>query len=312
MEYIRDTTEVTIKEPTVLSLGKFDGLHRGHKLLVSAMREKQKEGLAAVMFTFDIPPRRLIGHELASVLTTGEEKEYLFGKTGIDYLIEYPFTQEVRSCPPEDFLRFLADRLNVKCIVAGKDFRFGRDRAGNYETLLALGPKLGFEAMIVEKMRDGDREISSSFIREELSRGNLDKANQLLGYPYFVGGTVTHGRSLGHEMGIPTVNLLPPAEKQLPPFGVYVAKAVLEDGREYGGIANVGNNPTVGGANPVDVETHILDFTGDLYGKRVMVHFLKFLREERKFPSVGLLKEQIALDAQSARDYLKNQEKNIT
>ena len=305
MEYIRNTTEIMIKEPTVLSLGKFDGLHMGHKFLLSRMLEKQKEGLAAVMFTFDIPPKTLVSREVLSVLTTNEEKEYIFAKTGIDYLIEYPFTQKVRSLTPEKFLRLLVERLNVKCIVAGRDFRFGHNREGNYETLERMGPEFGFETIIVDKMEYEHREISSTFIREEIVKGNLEKANRLLGYDYFVTGTVVHGRALGRTLGIPTVNLIPPQEKQLPPFGVYISKVVLKDGRILGGITNVGKKPTIKGKNPIGVETHILDFEEDLYDQSVEVRFLKFLRSEQKFSSVEELTAQMRSDIEQGRKYLE-------
>ena len=304
MEYIRNTTGIMIKEPTVLSLGKFDGLHMGHKFLLSRMLEKQKQGLAAVMFTFDIPPKTLVSREALSVLTTNEEKEYIFAKTGIDYLIEYPFTQKVRSLTPEMFLRYLVERLNVKCIVAGRDFRFGYNRRGNYETLERMGPELGFEAVIVDKMEYEHREISSTFIREEIAKGNLEKANYLLGYDYFVTGTVVHGRALGRTLGIPTVNLIPPQEKQLPPFGVYVSRVLLKDGRIFGGITNVGKKPTIKGENPIGIETHILDFKEDLYDRSIEVRFLKFLRSEQKFSSVEELTAQMRLDVEQGREYL--------
>ena len=307
MEYIRKTTEIAIAEPTELSLGKFDGLHMGHKLLVEhVLKKKREEGLAAVMFTFDIPPKSLVCQELASVLTAGEERETVFTETGIDYLIEYPFTEEVRDMEPEAFVRMLVEKLHVKCMVAGQDFRFGRGRSGDYKTLQRLGPKYGFEAIIVEKREYEHREISSTFIREEIQKGNLKKANLLLGYEYFVKGTVVHGRDMGKKvLGIPTVNLLPPAEKLLPPFGVYVSRVELKDGRCLGGITNIGRKPTVEGGNPVGIETHIFDFEEDLYGREVKIRFLDFLRSEKKFESLDALKEQMIRDIGCGKAYLQ-------
>lgn len=307
MEYIRKTTEIAIAEPTVLSLGKFDGLHMGHKLLVEhVLKKKKEEGLAAVMFTFDIPPKSLVCQELSGVLTAGEERETVFAKTGIDYLIEYPFTEEVRGMEPEAFVKLLVEKLHVKCMVAGRDFRFGRDRSGDYRTLQKLGPKYGFEVIIVKKREYESREISSTFIREEIQKGNLKKANLLLGYEYFVQGTVVHGRDMGKKiLGIPTVNLLPPSEKLLPPFGVYISRVELEDGRVLGSISNIGRKPTIAGENPVGIETHIFDFEEDLYGREVRIRFLDFLRSEKKFASLEALKEQMMWDIGRGKAYLQ-------
>ncbi len=303
MEYIRETTRIQIQAPTVISLGKFDGLHMGHKLLLSQMMHKKQQGLKTVMFTFDIPPKTLVEREQEGVLTTNAEKEYIFGKTGIDYLIEYPFTDEVRFMEPEVFVKMLAEKLNVRCIVAGRDFHFGYNRKGNYETLERFAPVYGYETIIVEKMQYENRDISSSFIREEIKAGRIVRANMLLGYEYFVRGTVIHGRKLGRRLGIPTVNLIPPTEKLLPPFGVYVSR-VLIDGVSYGGITNVGQKPTIEGGSPVGVETHIFDYDEDLYGKEIDVQFLDFLRSEVKFDSVTELQKQMIRDVERGKVYL--------
>lgn len=305
MKYVRETTDIQITEPTVISLGKFDGLHMGHKLLLENMMTKKQEGLATVMFTFDIPPKTIVNSEVASVLTTREEKEDIFNETGIDYLIEYPFTKQVQEMEPEAFIRMLVEKLNVKCVVAGRDFHFGHNRRGNYETLQKYGPIYGFETVIVEKKTYENRDISSTFIREEIINGNIEKANLLLGYEYFVKGTVVHGKKLGRELGIPTINQIPPEEKLLPPFGVYVSRVII-DNENYGGITNVGRKPTIEGANPIGVETNIFEFDGDLYGKEVKVQFLKFIRNERKFQSVSELKEQMQEDIRKGKEYLKN------
>lgn len=304
MEYIRETTEIYIAEPTVLSLGKFDGLHMGHKLLVDTMLKKKQEGLKTVMFTFDIPPRVIVGKEQPNVLTTNEEKEQIFAQTGIDYLIEYPFNETIRNMEPEEFIQMLVEKLHVKCIVAGTDFHFGHNRSGNYETLQKAGPLYGFETIIVEKKEYEHRDISSTFIREEIMAGNMEKANMLLGYEYFVKGEVVHGRKLGRTLGIPTVNLMPPVEKLLPPFGVYVSRVVIE-GKTYGGMSNIGKKPTIEGENPVGVETHIFDYNEDVYGKEIEVQFLSYIRNEKKFDSVEKLKEQMTRDIQQGKAYLQ-------
>lgn len=300
MEYIRGTTEFQIKEPTVLSLGKFDGLHMGHQLLMEKMQEKQRLGCRTAVFTFDIPPRSLVKGESGQVLTTNREKEYVFSRNGIDYLIEYPFGPGMRSMEPEDFLSMLASKINLAWVVAGRDFHFGHNRRGDYRLLAEQGPAYGFAASIVEKMQYQGRDISSTCIREQIRKGDMALANLLLGYEYFVLGEVVHGRRLGRELGIPTVNQIPAPEKLLPPFGVYVSRVVL-DGRSYGGITNVGRKPTIEGENPVGVETHIFDYSGDLYGREIEVQFLRHLRPEKRFASVEALADEMRRNIEQGR-----------
>lgn len=305
MEYIKGTTAFKTEEPTVLSLGKFDGLHRGHELLMDYVFKKKKEGLKAAIFTFDIPPRKNVEHMAAKVLTTNEEKSRLFERIGIDYLIECPFTREVMNMEPELFIETIVKQLNVKCMVVGKDFHFGHNRRGDYQMLLQYAPKYGYEVEVVDKMQEDGRDISSTFVREQIVAGNMEKANDLLGYQYFVEGTILHGKKMGKAvLGIPTINLIPPEEKLLPPFGVYIS--ITEwNGKRYPGITNVGCKPTVEGKNPVGVETHIFDFDEDIYGKEVKVSFLSKVREEKKFASLEALKEQMAHDVAVGKQYFR-------
>ncbi len=304
MEYIRGTTEFQITEPVVLSLGKFDGLHMGHQLLMEEMHKKRHLGYKTAVFTFDIPPRELVEGEPGSVLTTSREKEYVFSRNGVDYLIEYPFTQKMRSMEPEDFLKMLLEKTRMSWVVAGRDFHFGHNRRGDYRLLKNAGPKLGFQVCIVEKRQYQGRDISSTCIREQIQKGDILLANRLLGYEYFVLDEVVHGRKLGRTLGIPTVNQVPPPRKLLPPFGVYVSRVVLE-GKSYGGITNVGRKPTIAGENPVGVETHIFDFTGDLYGREIEVQFLQYLRPEHKFESVEALTAEMQKNIQEGRRIFK-------
>lgn len=308
MEYIKGTTTFKIEKPTVLSLGKFDGLHRGHELLMDYVFKKKKEGLKAAIFTFDIPPRKNVEHVQAQVLTTNEEKERLFENIGIDYLIECPFTEEIMCLEPEAFIEMIVNQLNVKCMVVGTDFHFGHNRRGDYHLLLQYAPEYGYEVEVVDKMQEDGRDISSTFVREQIMAGNMEKANELLGYRYFVEGTILHGRKMGKAvLGIPTINLIPPEEKLLPPFGVYLS--VTEwNGREYPGITNIGCKPTVEGVNPVGVETHIFDFDEDVYGKDVKVSFLKRVREEKKFESLDALKNQMRQDIETGKCYFSEKQ----
>lgn len=305
MEYMKKSTDFYIEEPTVVSLGKFDGIHRGHELLMKCVKEQKKQGLKTVVFTFDIPPKKQVLGEEGLVLTTNREKVQLFEKLGIDYLIECPFTPEIMHMEPGDFLEMLVKKLHMKCLVAGKDFRFGHNRKGDYKFLLKEAETYGYEAKIVDKMQDKGRDISSTYIREELLLGNIEKANELLGYPYFIQGEVVHGRNLGSRSLYPTINQIPQPEKILPPFGVYVTQAIVEN-RKFGGITNVGTKPTVGGKNPVGVESHLFGFGENIYGKTVKVEFLKPVRREKKFDTIEELKLQIQKDIETAKKYYEN------
>ena len=203
---------------------------------------------------------------------------------------------------PEDFIRMLVEKLNVKCIVAGEDFHFGHNRRGDYQMLKRYAPVYGYEALILSKMKEDERDISSTFVREEIMAGNIEKANHLLGYRYFVTGMVKHGNQIGRTIGIPTINLIPPEEKLLPPFGVYVTEVFIDDKRYYG-VTNVGCKPTIKGNNPVGVETHLLDFREDVYEKVVTVEFLTMIREERRFDSIEKLQEQMMNDIAFTRTF---------
>ena len=306
MKYFKNTTEFQVTEPTVISLGKFDGIHRGHELLMEQLAQKKKDGLKTAIFTIDIPPKKNVEHVEAKVLTTNEEKMHIFEELGIDYLVECPFTKEIMCMEPEDFIRMLVEKLSVKCIVAGEDFHFGHNRRGDYEMLRKYAGEYGYEAIILKKMKEDARDISSTFVREEIAAGNIEKANHLLGYHYFVKGVVKHGNRIGRTIGIPTVNLLPPEEKLLPPFGVYVTE-VLIDGKRYRGVTNVGCKPTIEGKNPVGVETHLLEFREDVYDQVVTVEFIHRLREERKFENIEALKEQMQKDIAFAGSYFEKE-----
>ena len=301
MEYIKNTLDFHVGQPSVITFGKFDGLHRGHEFLMDRQKEQSSiNGYKRIVFTFDIPPKTKVLGDASKVITTNDEKQYIFEKDGVDYLIECPFTKEVMCMEPEEFVSMIVSRLNVKCIVVGDDFRFGHNRAGDHELLLKLAPKYGYEVSIVEKAMDGEREISSTYIREELAKGNIRKANELLGYEYRISGQVVHGEHLGSTLGFPTANILPGIQKHLPAFGVYLSRTVI-DGVSYGSITNIGKKPTIAGERPAGAETYIYDLDENLYGKKIEVHFLDFMRPEMKFSGVDELKMQVLKDKETGR-----------
>ena len=306
MKYIRKTLEFKIEEPTAVTLGKFDGLHRGHELLMHTVLEcKERYHVASVAFTFDMPPRNRVEEIVANVLTTNEEKQYIFEKQGIDYLIECPFTTEVMSMEPKDFIAWIATSLNMKYVVVGDDFRFGHKRAGDYHTLLQYEKEYGYKTIVLDKLKDSNRDISSTYVREKIADGNIRKANELLGYHYFIKSEILHGKKLGRRIGIPTINMILSEHKLLPPTGVYVTE-VLVEGKKYMGVTNVGCKPTVSEERIVGVETYIDNFSQDIYGEKIVVSFLEYIRPEMKFASIEELKAQMESDIHVARKCYKN------
>lgn len=306
MKYITKTLDFKIEEPTAVTLGKFDGLHRGHELLMQTVLKCRREHkVAAVAFTFDMPPRNRVEEIVANVLTTNDEKQYIFEKQGIDYLIECPFTHEVMSMEPKAFIEWIATSLNMKYVVVGDDFRFGHNRAGDYHTLHQYEKEYGYKTIVLDKLKDSNRDISSTYVREKIADGNIRKANELLGYHYFIKSEILHGKKLGRRIGIPTINMILPANKLLPPNGVYVTEVLVDD-KLYMGVTNVGCKPTVSEEHIVGVETYIDNFSQDLYGEKIVVSFLEFIRPEMKFSSIGELKAQMESDIQVARKYYKN------
>ena len=236
---------------------------------------------------------------------TNEERKNCLERLGIGCLVECPFVEEVMHMAPEQFMReILAKRLHAKKVIVGTDFHFGYHRAGTAGLLQKLGPSMGFETEIIHKASEEGREISSTWIREELEKGNMEKVNRLLGREYSITGEVVHGHALGRTIGIPTINQIPPAEKLLPPFGVYVSRVTIE-GKQYEGFTNIGRKPTVG-ERFVGVETNLFDCEEDLYGKTAEVSLLKYLRPEQKFASLQELRKQLSVDEIRAKEYLGN------
>lgn len=307
MRYIADTTEFQIEEPTIVTLGKFDGRHRGHQKLMRTMMEyKERLGYSTAVFTFGMAPGAAVPGRQQTVITTNQERRANMEKMGIDYLVEYPFTEDTRHMKPEDFVKdILAGRMNAKEIVVGPDCSFGYKGAGSAALLEQMSGALGYRLHIIEKEQDHRRDISSTYIREELDKGNVEKANELLGQPYAIHGEVIHGNHIGGSvLGFPTANLLPPAIKRLPRYGVYVSR-VLVDGVYYMGVTNIGRKPTVGGDYPAGVETYIFGLDGDIYGKVIEVQLLAFDRPEQKFSSLEELKAGIEKDKEFASRYYK-------
>lgn len=305
MEYLHSLFDEKISKPTAITVGKFDGIHKGHHLLTSDIISKSKEGLSSCLITFTNSPRTVLLEDESPSLITNKERVFMLENNGLDYLVECPFDSKLMETEPKSFIKLLVNNLNMKYMAVGTDFTFGHKGAGNVKLLRELSEELGFDLKIYEKIQKNNRDISSTYIREELKEGHIDIVNEMLGYDYFVWGEVVHGKHLGTKIGIPTINIMPEKIKLVPKFGVY-ATTIDFDGRVYHGVTNVGTKPSVSKENVVGIETNILDYNGDLYGKYVRVTFHSFIRPEQKFNSVEELKAQMNKDKIVAKDYFNN------
>ena len=301
MEIIADTTEFYIEKDTAVAIGKFDGVHLGHRRLLEEILAAKERGLSACVFTFDIPPASLFGGD-SRVLTTNREKQRIFERMGIDFLVEFPMTADTAATAPNAFIMdYLVSRMNTRFLAAGTDVSFGRRGEGNSSLLKAMADECGYEFKLVDKVRTDDgREISSSLVRECVENGDMENVTKLLGEPYSVSGTVIHGNHIGHSLGFPTVNIYPEENKLLPRFGVYRGHTVIGE-KIYASVSNVGCKPTVSGDNKVGVETYIYDFDEDVYGQDAIVTLEHFTRPEQKFASLDELKAQLSRDISQNR-----------
>ncbi len=308
MEYIQEVEQYTGAERCVVTLGKFDGVHKGHRKLISRVKEIARDhGWKTAVFTFQVSPQVCMGARRPKMLMTNEERREILRELDVDLLFECRFTEKIRSMEPEDFVReILLDRLRISAVVMGTDFHFGKDRKGDSEVMRQLGEKYGFLVEILPKEKYRGKEISSSYIREELAQGHMEKITELLGQPYFITGEIVHGRHLGHSLGFPTINQIPDPVKMTPPWGVYYSRTLVA-GRWYQGISNIGIKPTVGGT-AVGLETYLFDCTLDLYGQTARVELLSFRRPEEKFADINELKEQMDRDIQAADNYFSRDE----
>lgn len=295
MKIIKDTLDFSISEISAVTLGKFDGIHKGHQKLMRMILEKRKHGLKSVVFTFGQMPGTVLCGKGRTILTGAERRKHLEG-LGIDYMVECPFVPEIIQMEPEAFVeKILVGQLHAKYIAVGPDFRFGHNRRGSVKLLKQLAPVFGYEVEVFEKECLEDKVISSTYVRYMLQNGEMETVEKLLGYPYYVSGTVVHGHAIGRKLGIPTLNLIPDDEKMLPPNGVYLTKTVFGQ-EEHLGITNVGVKPTISGEELKGIETHLFDYEGDLYGREVTVVFYAFERPERRFESLEDLKKQLRED----------------
>ncbi len=295
MLLVNNSKDAVMKQDTVVVIGKFDGVHLGHRLLFDrAVLEAEKRQCQSAAFTFD---RSLSENK---VISTGSEKRSLIEESGIDIMIEYPFA-EIMSMEAEEFVReILVEKLRAKAVVAGSDCGFGKNRSGNAALLSELSQKFGYEAVILNKVSVNGQVVSSTLARRLIEEGKMETVSAVLGHPYFIRGVVVSGNRLGRTWDFPTINMLPSEHKIMPPNGVYASRVRI-DGVWRNGVTNIGRKPTVDSRNEiVSVETYIFDYSGDLYGRTLDVRLYHFIREEKRFASFAELKEQIAGDCETA------------
>jgi riboflavin kinase/FMN adenylyltransferase len=289
--------------PSVVVIGNFDGVHLGHQAVLRQARAlADARGLRCVVLTFDPHPSEVLGRGAPPLLTTLARRIELLRKHGATDVAVEPFTTELSSWSPERFAKeLLADRLGSRVVVVGNNFRFGNKRAGDFDTLTALGASCGFEALAAEIAGDAEGPFSSTRVRDAVAAGEVDRAAHVLGRPHALSGKVEHGDARGRTIGFPTANLGGVAE-MLPSHGVYAVHVVRGAGT-HGGVMNVGVRPTVDGLS-LRIEAHLFDFDADLYGETLRVDLVARLRGEQKFAGVAELKAQIAKDAEAARKAL--------
>ena len=270
---------------------KQDAVQNNWKTLVIFTEPHAKEFFAEALGTEEEKPPRIF---------PWSEKVKRLKELDVDFSFFLNFNNQLRNMTPEDFIRNVLARLSIKKIVIGDDFRFGANREGDFNFLKNWGRENNILVDNTETFEIEGERVSSTRIRNSLTAGNFSDAKELLGRPYTFSGKVVYGQQLGTQLGVPTANLWLPKNK-LPIAGVYIVNVEI-DGKKYGGIANMGTRPTVGGQNPV-LEVHILEFSGNLYGKKITVEFLKKVRDEKKFDGLEALKEQIFKDISSAKEY---------
>ena len=303
MEIITDLRNCQLHMGTAVAIGKFDGLHRGHRRLLKEILNKKAEGLKACVFTFDPSPAVFFGLADGKELMTKIEKRKALQEMGVDILVEYPMNVENAAVSPYDFVKkLLVESLHVKFIAAGTDVSFGAKGAGNARLLEECSGELGYELKLIDKVTFENTEISSSLVRKQVEAGNMEYVTKLLGLPYSVSGEVMHGRAVGRKLGMPTMNLLPAKEKLLPPVGVYYSQVSYE-GEVYPAISNVGYKPTVSQEQVMGVETYLYNFDKEIYGEGISVSLLAFKRPEMRFGSVDELKMQMEQDISDGKEY---------
>ncbi len=284
--------DLPLKQKTAVAVGLFDGFHAGHLELV---RDIERKGLKSAIYTFDIKPGA------TDLIYTHEEKCAIAGELGVDLYFQREFSEEFSARAPEEFILSLLEDMDMAHITVGFDFRFGRGAAGDTKLLEAMGKEHGFGVSVMPEVQLDGSKVSSSAIRALITAGDMRGAARLLTREYFIEGKIEPGRRIGSSIGFPTANIS--TAKLLPSYGVYATRAKI-DGKYFAAVTNVGTKPTVKRDDTANVETFLLDHSGDLYGSVMRVCFVEKIRDEVRFADVEQLRVQIAKDSESARQIL--------
>ena len=304
MKIIKNLHDYSQKTPLALSIGMFDGVHRGHQTIIKNLNSAaQNKDLESAILTFWPHPRTVFNpNDDLKLLNTIEEKTYLLEKNKVQHLFLKEFDEEFRNLTGEEFVKqILIDKLNVKHLIIGHDHTFGKNRSGDFNLLKKMSSEYGFEIVQVEAVDFQDRHISSTQIRNALMNGEINTANEMLGYHYSVSGEVIHGKKLGRTIGYPTANISVNPMKFLPKKGAYIVDAFVKN-QQFKGMLSIGTNPTVDGKS-LSVEVYILDFDSDIYGEAISVNFREFLHEEIKFESLDQLIERLDEDQKLTENF---------
>ena len=298
-------------EKTVIALGFFDGVHRGHGALLRKTAERARElGAVPAAFTFDRPPKEVVTGQPVYLINSNRDRQGLMERLyGIERVIFAPFDREMMTMPWEAYLEMLIGTYGAVHFVAGHDHRFGHKNAGNVQLLRQKCAEMGIGCDIIPPVQREGITVSSTYIRTLVEAGDMERAALFLGHPHCLSQTVGHGFRFGRTIGIPTVNLTVPGHVLVPGRGVYISRVTLADGRSFAGVTNVGTRPTVSDSDAVSVETFLIDFDGDLYGQQIRLDFYRRLRPEKKFDSVDALRREIEHNIDQTRTYFAEKNK---
>ncbi|MFH1258986.1 MAG: bifunctional riboflavin kinase/FAD synthetase [Elusimicrobiota bacterium] len=288
-----------------VTIGTFDGLHRGHRKVIQELRRQAKILRSpGLMLTFSFPPRQILNNGKLNILLTGDEKLALLRSLGLDIVVSLAFGPQLSRLSAEDFFRkIIVERLRAKTVVVGYNFAFGYQRQGGISLLRKLGKKCQVKIKIVSPVKRGREIVSSTLIRRLLRENKVEKAAEYLGYNYNFGGRVIRGRQRGRELGFPTANILLPLNKIIP-SGVFAAEVRVGE-KFYPSVVNIGFRPTFGREKEILAEAHIFNFFGSLYRRKIRIFVLRRLREEKNFSSSDQLKQQINQDIEQAKNFFK-------
>ena len=306
MKVTKDLKNAISSRPSILTLGTFDGVHKGHRKIISNLKsEAKRNNLRSIILTFFPHPRNIVSSEIIKSISTIDEKIKIFSDLGIDELIIQKFDKSFASMDAKEFIELLVDNLKIKKIIVGYNHRFGKNRSADINVLKDFSLKYDFEVLEIKAFEVENIKISSTKIRDAIQQGNINLCNNYLGYNFNINGDVVKGKSIGKSIGFPTANIkIVEGYKIMPKNGVYLVRCFFEKEKLYG-MMNIGFNPTFG-SNDKTLEVNIFDFDKDLYGETIRIEFLNFIREEIKFENVELLQNQLIKDRENCIKHLNS------